>query len=577
MDMLRKFSWVLGLLGGWGVLVYLGYRTFVSEPSPAFNAVGIVGMLLLVAFLFLDKDEVGGFFSARSTARGFASVILICLGAILVFAVNKLSKDHNTEWDWTSTGAHTLSEQTVQLVTGLDEPVEIVAFFQTGQPEEKAFKGMIDRLSQFSDKLSIEVMDPNLNPRAASTYGNVSAYGTVILKQGEREQRMENDFGEEAFANALVNLTSRADHTICFTTGHAEGGVDDDMTETGMGGLVLKLESANNVVEELELYRQVTVPERCEVVVIAGPRIDPLPQEREMLARYVARGGTLMVLLEPLSTPQLAADLKRYGVAVGDDIVLENNPELLFAGGDVSMLMFNEDSFDHHPITKDLKMGMMVLARSVRKTGVPGIDVQELITTSDQAYGETDLLSGAEPTVDPDTELVGKIPVMVVAEVVDPEAMEIGPTFTPAKKLPLPDAPPPEEEAEEGAEDAPAEAPEVPEEAPEEAPAEPVVEASPLPEGYTRKPGGRVVVFGDSDFANNSGIMIGNNMDLFLNSVAWVVGEEDQISIRANEAKAGTLTMNLVQTFLVWMLALFVIPPLCLLGAFATWMYRRRL
>ena len=66
-------------------------------------------------------------------------------------------------------------------------------------------------------------------------------------------------------------------------------------------------------------------------------------------------------------------------------------------------------------------------------------------------------------------------------------------------------------------------------------------------------------------------------MDLFLNSVAWLVGEEDQISIRANEAAAGTMTMNLLQTFLVWMIALFVAPPLCLAGAFGTWMYRRGL
>lgn len=571
MDLLRRFSWVLGLLGGWAVLIYLGARFFLEEVHQGLNITGIVGMVMLVAFLFLDKDEVGGFFSARSTARGFASVILVALGAVLVFAVNKLSKDHNTEWDWTSSGVHTLSEQTIQLATNLEEPVEIVAFFQTGQPEEKSFKEMIDRLSQFTDKLDLETLDPNLNPRAASAYGNVSAYGTVILKQGDREQRMENDFGEEAFANALVNLTSRSDHMICFVTGHGEAGVDDDMSETGAGGIVLKLESTNYTVEELTLFRQASIPERCEVVVVAGPKVDPLPQEREMLARYVARGGALMVLLDPLSTPALAADMARYGVAVQDDIVLENNPELMMVGGDPSMLMLNEDSFAGHPITKDLNLGMFILARSVKQTGVEGIQVEELVHTSDQAYGEIDLLSGEEPTVNPETELVGRLPVMVVAEVMDPEGMEIGPTVVPARDLGLPDAPP-EEGGEEG------EAPEAPVEGEEPAvEEEPVVEASPLPEGYARKAGGRVVVVGDVDFATNSGVMIGNNMDLFLNSVAWLVGEEDQISIRANEAAAGTMTMNLLQTFLVWMVALFVVPPLCLAGAFATWLYRRGL
>ena len=483
MDKLRKYSWLLGLIGGWAVLIYLGARAFLDDLHVALNVTGIVGMVLLVAFLFLDKEEVGGFFSARSTARGFASIILVLLGAVLVFAVNKLSKDHNKEWDWTTGGAHTLSEQTIQLATALEEPIQITAFFQTGQPEEKTFKEMVGRLDQFTDNLELEVLDPNLNPRAASSFGNVSAYGTVILKQGEREQRMENDFGEEAFANALVNLTSGGDHIVCFVGGHGEAGIDDDMSEMGAGALVLKLESTNYIVEELILFRQGSVPERCEVVILAGPKVDPLPQEREMLARYVARGGALMVMLDPLSVPELAADMGRYGIAVSDDIVLENNPELLMAGGDPSMIMLGEDSFEPHALTRDMNFGMFILARSVRKTGVEGIEVQELIYTSDQAYGEIDLLSGAEPTINPETELVGRIPLMVVADVVDPAALQIGPTVAPKRDLGLPDAPVVPEGAEE---DAPADAPT--EDAPaEDAPAEEAApaEAAPAEEAAT--------------------------------------------------------------------------------------------
>ena len=42
----------------------------------------------------------------------------------------------------------------------------------------------------------------------------------------------------------------------------------------------------------------------------------------------------------------------------------------------------------------------------------------------------------------------------------------------------------------------------------------------------------RVVVFGDSDFAANSGLGRQGNRDLFLNTVGWLSQQENLISIR---------------------------------------------
>src|SRR5262249_19096734 len=46
------------------------------------------------------------------------------------------------------------------------------------------------------------------------------------------------------------------------------------------------------------------------------------------------------------------------------------------------------------------------------------------------------------------------------------------------------------------------------------------------------KPETRLVVFGDSDFAANSGLGIQGNRDLFMNTVGWLSQQENLISIR---------------------------------------------
>ena len=62
-----------------------------------------------------------------------------------------------------------------------------------------------------------------------------------------------------------------------------------------------------------------------------------------------------MVMLEPLGTPNLAHDLARYGVKVGDDVVLEQNPNYQIMGGDPSYIILDKASFDMHPITEPIK------------------------------------------------------------------------------------------------------------------------------------------------------------------------------------------------------------------------------
>ncbi len=59
--------------------------------------------------------------------------------------------------------------------------------------------------------------------------------------------------------------------------------------------------------------------------------------------------------------------------------------------------------------------------------------------------------------------------------------------------------------------------------------------ASPGGEEPPKPPEGRVVAFGDSDFASNSLLGFQGNQDFFLNVVAWLAEDADLISIRPRE------------------------------------------
>jgi hypothetical protein len=80
-----------------------------------------------------------------------------------------------------------------------------------------------------------------------------------------------------------------------------------------------------------------------------------------------------------------------------------------------------------------------------------------------------------------------------------------------------------------------------------------------VPAGFAPKKGGRLVVFGDSDFGSDALLSLGNNQDLVLNSVAWLADETSQISERPVK-DAERLTPTLLGQLLHLVTALCCIP-----------------
>ena len=86
----------------------------------------------------------------------------------------------------------------------------------------------------------------------------------------------------------------------------------------------------------------------------------------------------------------------------------------------------------------------------------------------------------------------------------------------------------------------------------------------------------RIVVFGDSDFATNQLLDAYRNKDLFLNSINWLLGDVESISIRPAKSRASRLTLSAEQFTQIRSLSLFVLPELiAVLGVWAWWSRRR--
>jgi len=87
---------------------------------------------------------------------------------------------------------------------------------------------------------------------------------------------------------------------------------------------------------------------------------------------------------------------------------------------------------------------------------------------------------------------------------------------------------------------------------------------------------GRLVVFGDSDFATNEFLDALRNRDLFINSVNWLAGDVEQITVRPNVSRASSFQMTQNEFRVIQYLSLFVLPEAIAIFGVVTWWVRRK-
>jgi hypothetical protein len=95
--------------------------------------------------------------------------------------------------------------------------------------------------------------------------------------------------------------------------------------------------------------------------------------------------------------------------------------------------------------------------------------------------------------------------------------------------------------------------------------------------GENSSTGGRVVVFGTSNFAVDQIFDAYGNGDMFVNSVDWSAEQEELADITPKTPTERTFKIpGQLQWILVLLSSVFVIPGLVVLAGVSTWLSRRR-
>lgn len=481
-----------------------------------------LGLLLLAVSLVGSLDTLRERLASGEARRvekyGTSAILSTLLGIAILGGLGFLAERNPVRFDWSESGIHSLSDQTKKVLAGLERDVDVVAFYSA--VAEAPVRELLERYRYESPRFKITFADPTARPELVQRYGiDPQNLGQGLVRIAIGDESVEiTEVDESSLTNAIVKLTRTGQKKVYFLSGHGERAIDGEAgaSKEGFSRAADALRNENYRYEELLLATRETVPDDADVVVIAGATRPLLPEEHRALAEYVKRGGSLLVLIDPRAKTDLYADLAGWGVDVGDDVIVDRMQGLF--GRPASPFA---EEYGSHPITAGMREPTLFhYARSVRPSKDAESRFTELVRTGSQSWAERNLdlfFSGGRAELDAD-DLRGPVPVAVAG-------------------LPASDG----AQGDSGGAAAP-----------------------------------RLVVYGDSDFASNQLLDAYRNRDLFVNSVNWLLGDVEAISIRPNLSRASRLQLSREQFESIRALSLFVLPEtIAVLGVLAWWSRRR--
>ena len=385
--MKRKYLTLLGILGI--DMVFLGAMLswILSEFVFIAKAILIWGILVLIVWLVFSWRRTREFLATQKFSRGTSTVLgsIFFIGILII--ANILGVHYKYRTDLTSEKLYTLSDGTEKLIPTIDRDVEIILFDSESSPVDRDVIDLITEYSELSPRIKHKIIDPDRQPQMAKKYG-VSKYGQVAIICGDKSKLIDSP-DEQKITNSIKQLVSGGGRKVYFLTGHKEFSPYSKKPD-GLSSFADGIKYDGFDFDTLNLLATGKIPEDASVLIVCGPKSNPIAGELDTIGAYFERGGKVFIMLEPGQAESVAVWLQKYNVKIFDDMVIDvsSNGRMFGLSPEMPLITAYEAK---HPITRDFnEPTMLPTARSMVKIGnkISFYKYTELARSSRDAWAE---------------------------------------------------------------------------------------------------------------------------------------------------------------------------------------------
>ena len=303
-----------------------------------------------------------------------------------------LSTRYNHESDWTASGRHTLSEASTALMQQLDGPVTLTSFTREDDLSglRKRTKGLVARYQRIKPDLTLNFVDPDLNPDRVRAEG-ITLDGELLLEYGGRRENLKA-IGEQALTNALQRMMRSGERRVLFLSGHGERRFDGEANHD-MGNWGRALTEQGFHFAAINLSVDIALPDDIAVLVIANPQVVLLPGELQVIQEYINSGGNLLWLSDPGEENGTSALTDQLGLNFLPGTIVDPTGQMLGIEHPAFVVV---PEYPAHPISEELTtLTLFPKAHAIEVAEEKEWQSLPLLNTLPRSWSELDALEGS--------------------------------------------------------------------------------------------------------------------------------------------------------------------------------------
>lgn len=316
--------------------------------------------------------------STKKTNQKRSSLTRLALGIVIIVFINIIGGQLFTRWDLTAEKRYTISEDTRQLLEGLDDIVYFQIYLDGTLPPrykrlQNATREMLDEFRVYTDKVQYEFINPSENedPKERyNTHENLKARGLMpaevreddadgvkfqlifpgaivsfkarelplqLLRpeMGATEDEMVNRAVQDiefnlAYAINLLNKEQKP--KIAFIEGHGELGLREtaDITAALQENYIVERVRLNEQINSLterdqsDSTGETVVRNIYKAIIIAGPDSVFSEKDKFIIDQYIMYGGKVLWLIDPVFASMDSLQFNGATMGITNNIFLDD-------------------------------------------------------------------------------------------------------------------------------------------------------------------------------------------------------------------------------------------------------------
>ena len=445
------------------------------------------------------------------------NILFVLLLSGIASASGYFAIRYSIQRDMTHNASNSLEPVSAEVLEQLTGPVNVTVYATEHDARlgdiRKIIRDFLSLYQRYKPDIKLVFIDPEKEAGKTRAAG-VQLNGEMVVEYAGRSEHLTR-INEQIFTSALLRLAHRRDQTVMYLDGHGERKLDGIANHDLGEPFGAKLRQNGFRLNSLNLALAQEVPANISVLVVTHPQLDLMPGEVDKLLRYVDRGGNLLWLVDAEPLRGLERLAEKFDLLLPPGIVIDPAA----AEMNVPTTWSLGASYSPHAVTRNFNLiTAFPEARPITWNENPEWEHHMLVEVAARGW-------------------VSRYP---VKEKLHDENLLSGRPFDKQHDTPGP-----------------------------------AVIAVAMQRNINDREQ-RIVVVGSGAFLSNSFAGNGGNVDLGVNMVNWLAGEEHLITLQPRAARDSNLVLGKTQLTLISVGFLVVVPLLLALVGGVMWWKRRR-